>query len=162
MARAWIGLGANLGDPVAQVRRAISALGQAPRTRLLRTSSLYRSPPMGPSDQPEYVNAVAEIETALDPDALLDALQGIENAFGRVRLRRWGERVIDLDILVYDRLQLRHERLILPHPGIAERAFVLRPLAELAPDLDIPGLPSLSAMLSARADDPCEPMEEDR
>ncbi len=160
MVRAWIGVGSNLDAPAEQVRRAIEALAELPETRLQRASRLYRSPPMGPADQPDYINAVAEIETALAPEALLDALQGIEQAFGRIRLRHWGERVIDLDILLYDELQLRSERLTLPHPGIGARAFVLCPLAELAPELAIPGLEPLSELLARRSGDTCHPLEE--
>lgn len=160
MALAYIGLGSNLDDPARQLRRALEALGALPDTRLIRASRLYRSPPMGPTDQPDYINAVAQLETALEPLGLLHALQGIEQDFGRVRLRHWGERVIDLDLLLHGEARTQGDELTLPHPGIAERAFVLRPLAELNPDMIIPGLPPLAELLAARADDPCAPLED--
>lgn len=147
-ATAWIGLGSNLDDPVAQVSRALDALAGIEQTYLLQASSLYASPPMGPPDQPEYVNAVAGLLTTLTPDALLDALQAIEQAHGRVRTgERWGPRTLDLDLLLYDDLQLETGRLTLPHPGLHERAFVLHPLAEVAPELVIPGRGPLRALL---------------
>lgn len=160
LSRAYIGLGSNLDQPARQVRKALVALGDLPSSRLLRHSRLYHSPPMGPVDQPDFINAVALIETALLPLTLLDALQAIEQEFGRVRTRRWGERIIDLDILLYDDVVMREERLVLPHPGIAERGFVLRPLSELEPHLTIPGLGSLADALAARANDACAPLEE--
>lgn len=135
----YVGLGSNLEDPRRQVISAMNALDGLSGTRLVRRSSLYRSAPMGPQDQPCFINAVAEIDTALAPDALLDALQDIEAAHGRVRERRWGPRTLDLDILIYRDLQSRSERLSIPHPGLPERAFVLYPLAELEPDLEVPG-----------------------
>lgn len=95
---------------------------------------------MGPQDQPDFINAVVAVETSLEPLALLDRLQALENAAGRVRSRRWGERTLDLDILLLDERELRDPRLVVPHPGIGERAFVLRPLADIAPDTRIPGL----------------------
>ncbi|MFZ5466228.1 MAG: 2-amino-4-hydroxy-6-hydroxymethyldihydropteridine diphosphokinase [Pseudomonadota bacterium] len=160
MPLAYIGLGSNLNDPAGQVRRALGVIAALPESRLAAASRLYRSPPMGPVDQPEYINAVAALETELAPRDLLHALQAIEQDFGRVRLRRWGERVIDLDLLLYDNLRLDSPELTLPHPGIGERAFVLCPLAELAPDLVIPGLGPLADLLAARATDTCEPLEE--
>jgi 2-amino-4-hydroxy-6-hydroxymethyldihydropteridine diphosphokinase len=160
MPLAYLGLGSNLNDPARQVRCALEVIAALPESRLAAASRLYRSPPMGPADQPEYVNAVAALETALAPRDLLHALQAIEHDFGRVRLRRWGERVIDLDILLYDDLCLDSPELTLPHPGIGERAFVLRPLAELVPELVIPGLGPLAELLAARATDTCEPLEE--
>lgn len=160
MPLAYIGLGSNLNDPAGQVRRALGVIAVLPDSRLAAASRLYRSPPMGPVDQPEYINAVAALETELAPHDLLHALQTIEHDFGRVRLRRWGERVIDLDVLLYDDLCLDSPELTLPHPGIGERAFVLFPLAELAPDLVIPGLGPLADLLAARATDTCEPLEE--
>lgn len=151
MQRAFIGLGSNLDDPVRQVRSALAELADLPRTRLLRHSSLYRSPPMGPSGQPDYVNAVALLETALEPIELLDALQAIEAAHGRRRELRWGPRTLDLDLLIYGELCLDHPRLLLPHPGIGERAFVLVPLAEVAPELEIPGRGPVAALAAAVA-----------
>ncbi|HSH28390.1 MAG TPA: 2-amino-4-hydroxy-6-hydroxymethyldihydropteridine diphosphokinase [Thiohalobacter sp.] len=140
-ATAWVGLGSNLDDPVAQVRRALAELDAIEATYLLHASSLYASPPMGPPDQPEYVNAVAGLLTTLAPETLLDALQAIEQAHGRVRTgERWGPRTLDLDLLLYADLQLESARLIVPHPGLRQRAFVLHPLAEVAPELAVPGL----------------------
>jgi 2-amino-4-hydroxy-6-hydroxymethyldihydropteridine diphosphokinase len=151
MQRACIGLGSNLEDPIRQVRSALAELAGLPRSQLLLQSSLYRSPPMGPAGQPDYVNAAALIETALEPLELLDALQAIEAAHGRLRGLRWGPRTLDLDLLVYADLRLQHPRLVLPHPGIGQRAFVLVPLAEIAPDLVIPGTGSVAAAAAAVA-----------
>lgn len=145
--RVYIGLGSNLDDPAGQLRQALTALARLPGTRLAACSRFYRSPPLGPQDQPDYVNAVAALDTELAPDALLDALQAIEAAQGRVRLRRWGPRTLDLDILLYGDAVLATPRLSVPHPGLAERGFVLYPLAELAPDLMLPDGRSLAALL---------------
>ncbi len=138
---ACVGLGSNLADPVAQVRRAFAALQRLPDTRLRSRSALYRSAPMGPADQPDYVNAAAVLETRLEPLPLLDALQAIEQAQGRVRDGvRWGPRTLDLDLLLYGERIIEEVRLTVPHPGLAERDFVLIPLREAAgPDLPIPG-----------------------
>lgn len=157
--RAFIGLGSNLQGPEAQLRHALEALSALPESQLLGVSRLYRSAPMGPQDQPDYINAVALIDTALEPHALLDALQAIENAQGRVRERRWGERTLDLDLLIYGGEVIAGERLTVPHPGLAERNFVLYPLAELAPDLTLPDGRELSALLAACADDGLQPLE---
>ena len=138
-ATAWIGLGSNLEDPAAQVTRALGELDAIAGSYLLRASSLYASPPMGPPDQPEYVNAVAGLLTTLTPDALLDALQAIEQAHDRVRGERWGPRTLDLDLLLYDEQCIDTPRLTVPHPGLHQRAFVLQPLAEIAPELRVPG-----------------------
>jgi 2-amino-4-hydroxy-6-hydroxymethyldihydropteridine diphosphokinase len=149
MITAYIGLGSNLEQPSQQLQRAFAALAQIPQTRLLRHSRLYRSPPMGPQDQPDYVNAVAELGTELAPLALLDALQAIENAQGRVRGRRWGERTLDLDLLLYRDQRIDEPRLQVPHPGMHERAFVLIPLAELVPDtFVIPGCGQISRLVA--------------
>jgi 2-amino-4-hydroxy-6-hydroxymethyldihydropteridine diphosphokinase len=134
----YLGLGSNLSDPRRQLQQAISALEGIPKTRVLAVSSLYRSRPMGPQDQPEYINAVAGLETDLEPEALLDALQAIEHDQGRVRGRHWGARTLDLDILLYGDEVISTERLSVPHPGLHQREFVLYPLYELAPDLVIP------------------------
>lgn len=147
----WIGLGSNLADPVAQLRRAFEALAAIPHTRLVARSALYRNPPMGPQDQPDYVNAVAQLATGLEPLALLDALQAIENAHGRRRERRWGPRTLDLDLLLWGERVIDHPRLTVPHPGLPERPFVLYPLAEIAPELHIPGHGPLTRLL-ARVD----------
>ncbi|MBA1147005.1 2-amino-4-hydroxy-6-hydroxymethyldihydropteridine diphosphokinase [Ectothiorhodospiraceae bacterium WFHF3C12] len=136
---AYVGLGSNLDDPERQVRAALAALDRLPGTSLTAASSLYRNPPMGPQDQPDYVNAVARLSTVLEPVALLDGLLGIEQRQGRRRGRRWGERILDLDLLLWGEREMAHERLTLPHPGLHERAFVLYPLAELSPALRVPG-----------------------
>jgi 2-amino-4-hydroxy-6-hydroxymethyldihydropteridine diphosphokinase len=138
---AYVGLGSNLEDPRAKVLAARTRLAELPGTRLVLTSPLYRSRPMGPIAQPDYVNAVAGLLTELDAPALLAALRGIESALGRPSTHeRWGPRVIDLDLLGFARERRSDPDLTLPHPGIPERNFVLYPLADIAPDLDLPGL----------------------
>lgn len=149
---AWIGLGSNLDDPFLQVQTALQELAQLPQTRLLRASRLWHSKPMGPQDQPDYVNAVAELETSLEPLALLDQLQALEQSHRRVRLQHWGPRTLDLDLLLYDQQQINHPRLQVPHPGLTQRSFVLAPLAELEPELLIPGHARVSQLLSALPD----------
>lgn len=137
---AFVALGSNLEVPREQVLRALDALAAIPKTRCTGRSSLYRSQPLGPVDQPPFVNAVARLETGLAPRALLDALLAIERAHGRIRDgARWGPRTLDLDLLLYEDLVLAEPGLTLPHPGLTTRAFVLYPLAELAPDLVVPG-----------------------
>lgn len=145
---AYIGLGSNLDDPITQVTTALAELDAVALSHVRRASSLYRSDPMGPPDQPDYINAVAELETGLEPLALLHALQAIEQAHQRVRLQRWGARTLDLDLLLYGDSRIDLAKLTVPHPGIAERNFVLLPLAEIAPDLVLPGLGSLAALLA--------------
>lgn len=145
---AWIGLGSNLEAPETQVLRAIEELARLPETRLSRRSGLYRNPPMGPVPQPDFVNAVVALETRLAPFALLDALQAIEQVHGRVRAERWGPRTLDLDVLLYGGRVIDEARLRVPHPGLHERAFVLYPLAEIAPDLIIPGRGPLAECLA--------------
>ncbi|WDD98232.1 2-amino-4-hydroxy-6-hydroxymethyldihydropteridine diphosphokinase [Thalassomonas actiniarum] len=136
---AYIGLGSNLSDPQAQIRQAIVAIAGIADSSILRISSLYFSKPMGPQDQPDYMNAVLALTTELTPLALLDALQDIENKAGRVRKdNRWGARVLDLDILLFDQEIIDNERLTVPHYGMKEREFVLLPLAEIAPSLTLP------------------------
>ncbi|MHA7814967.1 MAG: 2-amino-4-hydroxy-6-hydroxymethyldihydropteridine diphosphokinase [Pseudohaliea sp.] len=131
MQRCYIGLGANLGHPLRQLRDAARALAGLPGCRPGPLSPLYRSAPLGPRDQPDFLNAVAALDTVLAPLDLLDALQHIEAGAGRVRGRRWGPRTLDLDLLLYGDRELQLPRLTVPHPGIAERAFVLWPLADL-------------------------------
>lgn len=131
-------MGSNLDDPAAQLRRALKALEDLPGTHVVQASSLYRTPPWGDTDQPDFVNAVAEIETTLAPLPLLQALLDLEQAMGRVRARRYGPRVIDLDLLLHGDASLQHEALSLPHPRMQERAFVMWPLAEIAPELELP------------------------
>lgn len=146
-----IGIGSNLDDPVAQVRSGLAALRRLPSSQLQIASSLYATPPMGPADQPDYINAVALLTTSLAPHALLDALQAIELEHHRVRGRRWGPRTLDLDLLVHGDTVLEDARLTLPHPGIAQRAFVVVPLLEIAPALRLPGLPDLDSLALALA-----------
>lgn len=144
---AYVGLGSNLRDPAAQVQAAFAALAQLPQTSLVCRSSLYGSSPMGPVAQPDFCNAVAGLLTALEPAALLAALRAIEERFGREREReRWGPRVIDLDLLMYGERCSTDPQLTLPHPGIAERNFVLIPWREFAPDLCVPGLGRLAGL----------------
>ena len=146
---AYVGLGSNLQDPLAQLTTALAELAALPGSRLVAQSALYRTPPMGPPGQPDYLNAVAALETTLGPHALLDALQVIEHRHARQRNERWGPRTLDLDVLVYGTLQLHDERLTVPHAGIASRAFVLVPLAEIAPTLEIPGHGPIANLLAA-------------
>lgn len=131
---AYIALGANLGDARRTVRQAVQDLGTMPQTRLVRASSLYRTAPID-SSGPDYINAVAEVATTLAPQALLAELQRLELAAGRERPYRNAPRTLDLDILLYDDLTLETPALTIPHPRMAERAFVLQPLAEIAPHL---------------------------
>jgi 2-amino-4-hydroxy-6-hydroxymethyldihydropteridine diphosphokinase len=137
--RAYIGLGANLGDPRAQLEAAVVALADLSEVELLAVSSTYESDPVGPiSDQPAFLNAVAEVATTRSPAALLAALHEIENALGRARGVRFGPRTCDLDLLLYDDVESDDPALLLPHPRLAERRFVLDPLAELSPMLVLP------------------------
>ena len=135
---AYIGLGANLNDPQAQIQHALEALKSLPQSQLLRVSSLYGSAPLGPQDQPNFLNAVAELRTELEPLTLLDALQQQEQSQGRIKQRHWGERCIDLDILLYGERVFEHARLHIPHVEMKHRSFVLIPLIELNPSLVLP------------------------
>lgn len=138
---AWIGLGSNLDAPERHVRRALAELAALPASRLLAGSHLYRTAPQGgPAGQPDFCNACAALACELAPLALLDRLQALEAAHGRVRDVRWGPRTLDLDMLAYDDLRMTHERLRLPHPRAAQRGFVLVPLADIAPALELDGL----------------------
>lgn len=134
-----IGVGSNLDDPVIQVKTAFRELAQLPQSTIKKISSLYQSQPLGPTDQPDYINAVVSLTTALQPHDLLQALQGIEQKHQRIRKQHWGPRSLDLDILLYADLQLDSDRLVIPHAQICRRDFVLVPLAEIAPELNIPG-----------------------
>lgn len=148
MTTVFIGLGSNLNDPVQQITLACAEIAALEHVTFLNISSLYRSTPMGPQDQPDYINAVVEIATLLSPDALLSALNAIENRHGRVRSPlRWSARTLDLDILLYGDKVIKSDRLIIPHLGLYERAFVLYPLLEIAPDLAIPGHGSLRELV---------------
>jgi 2-amino-4-hydroxy-6-hydroxymethyldihydropteridine diphosphokinase len=144
---AYIGVGSNLDNPHQRVLAAFAALAAVTGTRLIVTSPLYASRPFGPVAQPDFVNAVAGLLTRLDSRELLAQLRAIETRFGRPELHEhWGPRVIDLDILVFGRERTQEPHLTLPHPGIVERNFVLYPLADIAPDLDVPGLGRVSEL----------------
>jgi 2-amino-4-hydroxy-6-hydroxymethyldihydropteridine diphosphokinase len=138
---AYIGVGSNLQDPRRQVSTASARLADLPRTRLVLTSRLYASRPFGPVSQPDFVNAVAGLLTQLDPEELLRELRALESAMGRTAPReRWGPRIIDLDLLALGSERRSLPSLTLPHPGIVERNFVLYPLSDIAPDLELPGM----------------------
>jgi 2-amino-4-hydroxy-6-hydroxymethyldihydropteridine diphosphokinase len=157
---AYIGLGSNLADPVAQLRRALLALDTLPQTRRLAQSSLYRSAPVGYLDQPDFINAVAKVETGLGPHALLDALLALEKVNGRTREFLNSPRTLDLDVLLYDDLVHHEHGLTVPHPEMHRRAFVLLPLLEIAPDCVIPGLGRAAVALRACADQSLERMQD--
>jgi len=140
MSRAYIALGANLGRPVEQIREAARRLAALPGASSLRLSPIYLSDPVGLTDQPRFANAVAALDSDLEPFALLDACQAIETALGRERLVRWGPRTIDLDLILVGELRLDHPRLELPHPRWHERAFVVRPLIDLGAGPIVMGL----------------------
>lgn len=151
MTRAWIGLGSNLDDPLAQLQRAVHALAALPDTQISGVSPVYRNPAMLLVDQPaqpDYFNAVAGIDTTLLPLELLAALQTIELAQGRTRERRWGPRTLDLDLLLYGSETLDLPHLTVPHPGLRERNFVLQPLHDLAPNLVLPEGAAVAALLA--------------
>jgi len=138
--KAWLGLGANLQQPVKQLKEALRRLGAEDRIEVLRVSSFYRTPPWGDEHQDEFINAVVQIETSLAPVALLHVTKSIENVMGRQRSgRRWGPRLIDIDLLLYGDKQVLSDELELPHPRIHERAFVLVPMSELDASVEIPG-----------------------
>lgn len=146
-ATAYVGLGSNMDGPAAQISRAFEELAALPDTRLMARSPLYKSPPMGPQDQPDFVNAAAALSTALAPQTLMQALLGIEQRHGRRREgTRWGPRSLDLDLLLYDDLVMHEPGLTLPHPGLHERAFVLYPLADIAPQQQVPGFGTVEAL----------------
>lgn len=150
MTRVYLVLGSNLEQPLQQVNSALAALGQVPQTRLTRQSSFYRSRPLGPQDQPDYLNAVAELETGLSAEQLLDHTQAIERLHGRVRkAHRWGPRTLDLDILLFGDRVIQTPRLTVPHYDMKNREFMLYPLAEIAPDLRFPDGESLAQRLAA-------------
>ncbi|HET9679260.1 MAG TPA: 2-amino-4-hydroxy-6-hydroxymethyldihydropteridine diphosphokinase [Gammaproteobacteria bacterium] len=160
MVTAYIGLGSNLAGPLRgkivtpeqQVKQALNALADLPETRVLQQSSLYRSKPLASADaprQPDYINAVAAIETGLAAEQLLDGLQTIEASHQRVRDKKWGPRTLDADLLLYGNATINTLRLQVPHPGLPERAFVLYPLAEIAPALEIPGQGPITRLAAA-------------
>ena len=147
MSIVYIALGSNLNMPIQQLKLAIQTMADLPDTEIKKVSSLYQSQPLGPQDQPDYVNAVACLETGLSPLALLDALQNIENEQGRIRLRRWGERTLDLDILLYDNQIIHNEHLTVHHHDMQNREFVIVPLYEISPELILPDGVSLQQLV---------------
>jgi 2-amino-4-hydroxy-6-hydroxymethyldihydropteridine diphosphokinase len=150
---AYVALGSNLDDPSVQVARAFTALAGLRGSRMVARSSLYRSPPFGPVAQPDFVNAVAGMLTTLDAATMLAELKALEERLGRDRpVVRWGPRLIDLDLLVHGTTRIDEPQIQVPHPGIADRAFVLTPLAEVAPDIDVPGVGRVRT-LAARVDE---------
>ncbi len=151
MTTAYVALGANIGEPTATVLSAFAALAGLPESRVLGSSSLYRTTPVGLRNQPDFINAAAALETALSAEALLDALLDLEVRFGRHRRDRNGPRTLDLDLLLYNDSEINLPRLTVPHPRLHLRAFVLQPLAEIAPGLAIPGRGSVAAWLPAVA-----------
>ncbi len=149
MTLAYVGLGANLGEPRQQLTEAIIAMSGLPETRLARHSSFYRTAPVGFEDQPEFLNAVAALDTRLAPGVLLEGLQGIERRHHRERSFPNAPRTLDLDLLLFGEERIARPGLTVPHPRMHERAFVLQPLLELDPDISIPGKGRASALLSA-------------
>lgn len=146
---AYIGIGSNLDDPVSQVKESIEELESIPDSVLAASSSLYSSKPMGPADQPDYVNAVVALDTLLSAEELMQALVKIEDRQGRDRSGdKWGPRVIDLDLLLYGKKKINTDKLTVPHPGMHERDFVIIPLAEIAGNLNIPGHGYLTSLIN--------------
>ena len=156
MTLAYVALGSNLGDSRRQVLDAMDALDALPETHLLQRSRLYLTPPWGVIEQPPFINAVVALDTGLLPEQLLDGLLQIETAAGRVRAERNGPRILDLDVLHVVGVSQNDERLTLPHPRMAERAFVLLPLFDIAPTLEIPGHGSVSELLAKLDASSCE------
>ncbi|OUS09206.1 2-amino-4-hydroxy-6-hydroxymethyldihydropteridine diphosphokinase [Gammaproteobacteria bacterium 54_18_T64] len=147
-ARVYLGLGSNLNSPPRQIKAALKAIAQLPGTQLIRCAPWYKSLAIGPGSQPSYINTVVEIDTALQPRALLQALQQIETRQGRKRIVRWGPRTLDLDILLYAKRSLNSRQLQIPHPRLGERNFVLQPLADIAPELSLPDGTPLARLLA--------------
>jgi 2-amino-4-hydroxy-6-hydroxymethyldihydropteridine diphosphokinase len=152
MHTAFVALGSNLDGPQTKVRQAIAALGKLPQARLVVASSLYRSAPVGRTDQPDFINAVAQLSTTLAPRALLAALLALEQRFGRTRSVRNAPRTLDLDLLLYDAQCIAEADLAVPHPRMHQRAFVLAPLVEIAPACVIPGVGPAADWLARCAD----------
>lgn len=152
MAKAWIGLGSNVGDRLGHIRRGLGCIAKLPGTAVLSVSSVYECDPVGKTDQPRFLNAAVAIETGIEPHDLLRECLRIERLCGRERLERWGPRTLDLDILAYEDRVVCSAGLIIPHPRLRERAFVLLPLAEIAPDLVVPGGAATVAELASLAD----------
>lgn len=155
MTRVYIALGSNLANPLHQVQSALNALAELPQTKLIATSSLYRTPPLGPQDQPDYLNAVVALDTDLSAENLLDHTQKIEQEHGRVRKdERWGPRTLDLDILLFGDEIINTERLTVPHYDMKNRQFMLYPLAEIAPELRFPSGESLQSVIAQLSAEP--------
>ena len=152
MPRVFLSLGSNLGDRPAALEAALRAMEAPGDVRITRRSSLYETAPMGKTDQPDFYNLVVEVETPLRPEALRDRCQEIERALGRVPDERWGPRTVDVDILLYDRYTVNTERLIVPHPEMLRRRFVLEPLLEIAPDAVLPDGALIAPHLAGVAD----------
>ncbi|MDW8844818.1 2-amino-4-hydroxy-6-hydroxymethyldihydropteridine diphosphokinase [Erwinia sp. MMLR14_017] len=149
MTRVYLALGSNLADPLHQVQAALDALAAIPETTLVVSSAFYRTPPYGPPDQPDYLNAAVALDTALLPEELLDQTQRIEQEQGRVRKEeRWGPRTLDLDIMLFGDQTLATPRLTVPHYDIANRAFMLVPLLEIAPEIALPDGVKAAELLS--------------
>lgn len=152
MAAVYLSFGSNLGDRESSIRKALDSLAAGGHIRVVRVSSMYETAPVGFTDQPDFINAVALVETDLSPLDLLRTILDLEREMGRVRNLRWGPRVIDIDILLYDESQVDSEELTIPHPRMMERAFVLAPLAEIAPDLVLPNGRTASQALASLGD----------
>lgn len=144
--RVFLGLGSNLGEPDANITRAIERLGKKTGCRHLQISPLYRTPPLGDIQQPDFVNAVVELYTDLKPLPLLNLCKSIEQEMGRIKTERWGPRLIDIDILLYGTQQIEYTELSIPHKGLAQRSFVLFPLADLDAGFEVPGLGSVAQL----------------
>lgn len=148
MTLAYIAIGSNLASPLEQVNAAVQALGEIPQSRLVQVSAFYRTPPLGPQDQPDYLNAAVVLETSLDAETLLDNTQRIELQQGRQRkAERWGPRTLDLDIMLFGDEVINTDRLTVPHYDMKNRGFMLWPLWEIAPELTFPNGESLQAIL---------------
>ena len=156
MTLAYIAIGSNLASPLEQVNAAVNALAEIPDSRVISVSSFYRTPPLGPQDQPDYLNAAVVLETELGPEALLDNTQRIELQQGRVRkAERWGPRTLDLDIMLFGHEVINTERLTVPHYDMKNRGFMLWPLFEVAPDLTFPdGIPLREILDNLHAEKP--------
>lgn len=152
MTPSYIGLGANLGDAVTTLKSAVAALRTLADSRVIAVSRLYRSSPLGPAGQPDYFNAALLLETTLTPHALLAALHAIENEHGRVREVRWGARTLDLDLLLYGRDEISTSDLVVPHPELSMRNFVVRPLLEINSGLSLPDGRTLASLPAAQDD----------
>ncbi|MEI9703601.1 2-amino-4-hydroxy-6-hydroxymethyldihydropteridine diphosphokinase [Enterobacter cloacae] len=156
MTLAYIAIGSNLASPLEQVNAAVQALGEIPQSRIVAVSSFYRTPPLGPQDQPDYLNAAVVLDTALDAETLLDNTQRIELQQGRVRkAERWGPRTLDLDIMLFGNAVINTSRLTVPHYDLKNRGFMLWPLFEVAPDLTFPdGIPLREILDNLHAEKP--------